>query len=603
MLNDPLISELRETSRSGAPDDRRLLVRNRVFVLRSKYRLVRPHVIRLSLILASLPILFVILRPDWYNHTYGLDQYFYTGYTQNLGNAVALVGDSWYFTTRWSLYLPEHAFFVLFGPATGYLLFRFVTVSALIVCLYACGQRWWRRLSVTVLVMFVCVVNPMILRSIFTDHAEAVILPLSVVAMTCVALKPASISFVAGGGLALGLAIAAQPFAASIVVSIVVSAAMTSWGTWPLRLRQLAVLATGASAALAFGLAWFRIIYGIPNVYAPTVDFLRSHEGYVDPLRASNLDWLAYKLWIYLPALMLGIALAAHFKRVWQFSKGELFVLRCCGLQYLFQWWYEFARNGPTLELPWYWSYMLPSFLLASAVVIGKLADHVRDRDVWVLLGVLVVALLAFPRPFPAVGSWVYLAMLLAIGIGVGWRLRERLPDVLLCIGVTAVIFVPMAAPRSPTTQVAGIDFDNDYELVFKSSSSPGQDAFESVTWFLDETSVLDTDVQRRMFFWVGGGLAHQFAAMYEAHVTGRWFNAGWGLTVEEKLSLSDANRQRIAAGEVQFLVLIGLPDEVARMARELAQAGMATETLIDDVAPSETGTHVKVVEVSPITT
>src|SRR5699024_11159316 len=115
---------------------------------------------------------------------------------------------------------------------------------------------------------------------------------------------------------------------------------------------------------------------GIANVYAPTINFARAYTGETDPLRSSGLDWLGYKLWIYLPAFVLAIAWWGVRTKAWRLSTGELFILRCCGLQYLFQWVYEFTRNGVTLEVPWYWSYVLPSFLLATAVVIGRAAER-----------------------------------------------------------------------------------------------------------------------------------------------------------------------------------------------------------------------------------
>jgi hypothetical protein len=545
--------------------------------------------------MALLPVLFVVLRPDWYNANYGIDPYFYTGYTQNLDNSLALVGDSWYFTTRWSLYIPQRLFFLMFGARPGYLLFRFVTASIIVVCVYCCGQRWWPRRVVTSLAILACLLQPMTVRAIFTDHVETVVLPLGVLAITVISLKPFRLTATFTAGVALGLALTAQVFAGSIIATTTISAAFTCWSTWRSRLRHTMTLALGVAVSLLFGLLLFRWAYSIPNVFQPTIDFARRYTGEPDALRSTNLSWLKFKLWIYLPAFILGVAWLGAHTRMWRYSQGELFILRCCGLQYLFHWSYQFARNGVTLELPWYWSYMLPSFLLATAVVIGRVADLARGRDVWLSIGLLLLVLTLMPNPFPAARSWVVVAVLAGAAWMSAWRLRQRVPAAVVTAVVMTTTLVPPFAPRAGDEAV-----DNNYEAVFHATSSSGQDSFEAMTWFRKTFAVLDRGVQRDVYYWVGNGVAHPFAAMYQAHVSGHWVNAGWGLTQEERMTLSTQDLQRIRTGEIRYLALMGLPSEVTIMADHLAAADVGATTLLDAVSPSSTRTTVRIVQLAP---
>ena len=76
------------------------------------------------------------------------------------------------------------------------------------------------------------------------------------------------------------------------------------------------------------------------------------------------------------------------------------------------------------------------------------------------------------------------------------------------------------------------------YNIVFHATDSGGQDAFEAVEWWITQANAFGDDVERSMYFWIGGGHGHRLAAGYLADVSGRWFNAGWGN--EEFLTAED---------------------------------------------------------------
>ena len=547
-----------------------------------------------ALACAALPLgLFLLIRPDWFFKSNGLDPYFYTGYAQNLGDVIAISGDRHYFVSRWPHYLPNRLFVKVFGAEAGFLVLRWLFASLIAACVVAIGRRRWRSSTVVALVVFT-LISPMLLRAVLNDYIDALTAPLGILAITLVALRPDKKSTaVAVGGCAAAVGIV-NPIGAAIIFCIAPAwfLAVKSWRT---RLVLVGTLAISAGAVVGFGLLLFRSRFNIPNVYEPTIRFASDNSSYQDPLKSPRLWWMGYRLWIYIPLLVLVTWWYLVKHRAIVFDKVEKTILLTCAVQYGFQVWYQFSRHGSTLEIPYYWSMMVPSETLAMVVILGTVSHLADWRVLPAAVGLLVaVATLSSTATPEVYSSWLD-ALIVILVVAFTWHhLGSRLGE----FGVGAIVFVVFTlqagAPRPEPTLPAESIIEASYETVYNSEDSPGIDAFRAATWLSEQMSALPTESRQQTFFWIGGGNAHPMAAMYSAHVA-RWLNAGWGANAG--LGLIPDFEYAVQTEVVNVIAMMGTPEDIATMTATLSALRPGFDVLFVGVAPDKLATNVRIVE------
>ena len=352
-------------------------------------------------------VLYVLLTPDWFYIQNGLDPFFYTAYVQNFNNAVRAAEARHYFISRWTVYMPQRVVLAVVGsPKAALLLTRWIGAGAIVGSILLFGRRHWRHADAVALAVLVLLM-PISIRALFDDYADTVVLTLGIAMIVLLACRPNSARIAVCCGAFAGAMAVANPFALSVSLCVL--------PFWLARLprprwRVLVPLAAGGGlAVVGFGFVLFRVRYGIPNVYAPTWDFIREKSGgYQDPLKSPRLWWLGYRLWIYIPLLLL---LAYVFMRRvggFVFSSAERMVMHICALQYGFQIWYQFSRHGDTLEISYYWAYMLPALLLAFCVIVGRLAQRARPGVLSAAATLTLIALAIVGSPTPKLfSSWL----------------------------------------------------------------------------------------------------------------------------------------------------------------------------------------------------
>jgi 4-amino-4-deoxy-L-arabinose transferase-like glycosyltransferase len=478
------------------------------------------------------------------------------------------------------------------------MVFRALSVVVIVACFYHLARRWW-SVPTMWLVVVITLCSPLLLRSVFTDYPDAVYVPAGFAIITLLALRPASPLAAMAAGIAAALAVVSHPVAATIALT-----AFVGWlgiaQAWRCRVAFVGAFLAGCAGVLLGSVLWFRVRYGVDGLYTPTFEFLQDYGGTPDPFRSPRLLWLGYYLWVYLPAFVIGVALWLWRARGWIPTKPQRMILVTCGFQYAFQIFYEFAQEGTTLELVYYWDYMVPSLLLATAVVVGELASEVQGRGVVALTVGIVAALVVAPSPFPAAPSWLAVAVVVGCLCVLASRVVGRYPVLPLAVVSSVGIVIPLAAPNPLPLAPRELNVSADYRGVFKSTDSSGQDAFEATSWFVDNSTMLGEDVERNMHFWIGKGHGHRMAAAYAAHVSGRWLNAGWNPAPGEGMTINPSTWTLIETCQMPYLALVGAPDDIDIMRAQLRSHGVRTTTIFDGVAPSDDPTRADIVRVGP---
>lgn len=515
-------------------------------------------------------VLFVVVRPDWYYVQNGLDPFFYTGYAQNFTEIFYAAGDRHYFISRWTIYLPQRALLAVFDdPKAAFLLFRWAGAALIVASVLALGRRRWRRWDAVALVAL-CLLMPISIRALLTDYSDTVVFPAGTALIIILALRPDRWTSALAAGVLGGLMVVANPFA------LTVAAATTPF--WLARIDRrrwagmLALAAAGAVAVVAGGLLFFRWRYDVPNVYQPTLDFIRNRGTDSDPLKSPRLWWMGYRLWIFAPALVIA---AYHTMRRWfafEFGAVERAIVGTCTVQYAFQIWFQFARQGSTLEISYYWSYIVPSFLLAFCVVLGALAQRAGRRFLPTLAVLVAVALRLIGSPTPEVfQSWIDAAILLAVAavaVKRATRLRPALSGSLLAV---AILAVQTSAPRPEPILEGELRVASSYELAYEGDDSTGVLSFDTAVWFIEAMREVDEPVMRSSVFWYKGALPARLAATFGVQVSGKWLNPNWP-TDDVTAPFPPDVVIAINQGNIPSVVVIGSAAEVDAVVAQLLE-------------------------------
>ena len=542
-----------------------------------------------------LPVaMFVLVRPDWFSRANGLDEYFYTGYAQNLGDLIAISGDGHYFVSRWTVYLPNRVFFKLLGGETGFLVLRWVYATLVCIAVAALGSRRWRR-SDTIAILVLVLLMPMLLRPMLSDYIDSFTVPAGIICIVLVALRPRAVSTAAVVG-ALTAAIAiANPIAVAIVLCLI-PAWIRELG-WSRMLAKSIMLASAAfTGVVGAGLVFFRVRYGIPNIYAPTIDFLKANSSYLDPQKSTRLWWMGYRIWIYIPLII--IAAWQYLARVTNvgFDRAERVIMTTCAVQYAFQIWYQFSRHGSTLEISYYWSTMIPVLVLSFCVVLGKLVAPRHRLLLPCVAACALLAVLVWRSGMPQLyGSWLDAALVLVL-IAVVWR---RSGPYAWSFGACSLVFVAftfqLSAPRPEPLLPGENPIVTAYNKVYDGGASEGIDGYRAATWFSERMHSLGSPLTQSAFFWIGAGHAHQMAAMFSAHVDGRWLNPGWG--ADSGLALSKDFEFAIAqGGVVNVVVMLGTGEDIDTMSATLDRVRPGYRVVFEGTAPDNPHTEALVV-------
>jgi hypothetical protein len=513
---------------------------------------------------ALMPVgLFLALRPEPYGiEPNGLDPFFYTGYAINFGDIMREVGDTRYFVTRWTAYMPSRMFSWMFGAYEGRLVLRWLIATSILLAVWHLGRRWrWTR-STEFVVGVTVLTSPMFARAFLTDYVEWVVVAAGIV-LICQCLEPRArrLRAAAIGVLAAAIVIA-NPLAAFVAIAPCCAYLIHLEGSVRERVLHAAIGAVAAVGVVLVGFVAFRVLYDIPNVYAPTIDFLRERTGERDLLKSPRLEWMGAFTWIYAPALLLAAVTVVEplRRRITGLERGVT-VLVLLGIQYAFQWIDQFLRDGNGLEISYYWSFVYPSFAVALALVVGVFNWTWRHAAIlvalwWLLLLLAVVDVVRLPS------GWLF-AVLSVMVIAAIFGLRSRIPAAVALLIVFLLSTQTMSPPYDPTAYHV-YNVDPEYDEIFYNPNSMATSMFKEAIWLERELDRLPDD-SGLFFFGAGNGPA--IIGIYGAHVSGKW------LVPDDRGRFPVSQVDAAAAGQLQRLVLLGQDDIVAEAVDQLVSS------------------------------
>jgi hypothetical protein len=467
---------------------------------------------------------YVLIRPDWFHIQNGLDPFFYVGLSLNLADFINQGGDAHYFISRWTLYIPELLFTRVLGDSAGFLAMRLLLLAFVawaIVNLRDRTGRWLDSMIVALAVAF----SPLVLRAVFVDYSDAIVVPFGLACVVGSVQATVRLRSAALLAAAASIALIANPFA---IFMVSVPLGVYLWRAKRTLLASLATMSGSAVVVGVVGLAFFRWKYGISNVYEPTIQFIANNVGYADPLKSPSLAWLGYRLWIYLPVLVLLTAWGLSALGLVRWSLRDHLVLGICAVQFVFHVLFQFIMDGSTLEIHYYFSYLIPAYSAAFAVVLYASFRACSARAVAILGGFLAAGLIGFTLlPTTRLGGWldllVIIAVLSVLAVWTGRRFPIIIPAALIALAFMVQTRFPVGEPRLPDEHRV----DAGYDTVFAHDQSLGVTAFEQVAMFEDQMDQVGDMVEEETGFFLCGGFGPQFGASYATQVASpsHWLN------------------------------------------------------------------------------
>ncbi|MEZ5225002.1 MAG: hypothetical protein R2743_26160 [Ilumatobacteraceae bacterium] len=528
--------------------------------------------------------LYVVLRPENYALTpNSLDPVFYTGYSINFDDVLNAVGDRHYFVSRWSAYLPMYVADMVFGPVAGRLLWRLVLAVALVVALWSLGRRWSWTIAQRLLVATVVLSTPMFVRLLLRlrgvprrrtrDRARV-----SRVEGVPSLVERRGVRCPGRSGVRRepDLDHDARPRRP-------VLRRRRRSRVWE-RVWLVTVVSVTALAVVLAGLLLFRWNYGIENVYQPSIDFVRRYQAPpVDHWKSPRFEWLEKYTWLYAAPLILVTSAVLAIRRAVRFDRFEVAALSLCAAQYAYQWFDQFVRGGYGLELSFYWSFSLPPYLVALAVVVGRLSMGVPAKHLAAVAGAWIV-LLAIGVPtaleLPP-GIWLVPLAVVVTAAAVTTSARWGGVALAAILGLTA--WMQVGAPAYDPTAYWFLNTSPRYDQVFRRAGSQSELMFHESIWFADEMDRIVNDASTS--FVALGGWSKSIVGLYAPHVVGRVVTL-----TDDGRRLSEIAKAEVKSGSRPIVAVFGPRREVADMLSTFpSDLGVGT-VLLDETHDSALG-------------
>jgi len=357
-----------------------------------------------ALVILLAPLLGVIaLRAPLVNTMLYRDPWFYSAYGWELSHFVEVFG--WlYYAVRFPANLPIGWAADLFGPATGYLLMRFVLVALTGWVLYAVLRRF-TSVAIACVGVALMTLNPFFLRLMLWDYTTFVTLPATLAGAAVWHLGATTGRrrwSALGSGMLLSAAVYANPLAGFVLPALyavegvaAVRGGLKSVGELVVR---LALSGVGALIVFLAGYLGYMSQLGTsltPNdIIQPTLDVFRSYNQVLGPFQVPAKTWLAHEPRIYAPVLACAALILAMGRDVLGVSTRARLAQFAIAYTAFF-WFYRKFFTSSVVETWWAYSMTAVTIALALPIMLDALerrrTGSLRAVLVAILVGTIVV--------------------------------------------------------------------------------------------------------------------------------------------------------------------------------------------------------------------
>ena len=371
-----------------------------------------------------------------------IDPYVYTGYINNFEDLFQRYGVT-YYGVRFGLIAPAELAAAVFGPVGGYFVLRYAFGLIAAGPFYVLVRQRFGA-PVAIASVSLLLTSPYFARALLWDHPDASGVPF-LFAAVCLFLIEHHRRWLLDSCAALcaGLAIHSNVFVAAPLAVFAATWALLSLA-WRRDVRavatRLVVLASGIGVITGVAWAYYRWRVNVTDMFSITINkSVELASGGMIEWRTPGIEWVSHQWHVLTPVVLSLLALLVRGKRRVGFHEAVMWATAVTVTAFFYV--VQFGLGGNSLELFYYFSYLLPFVFLLLALIVDALLSGLGTPSKWIAAVLLVSA---------AIGPW----LLYSLGHGIGYP--TRFEHHLAAIGaVAAVLALCRWIPRfRPVTRV-----------------------------------------------------------------------------------------------------------------------------------------------------
>ena len=535
---------------------------------------------------------FVLLTiPNLINQFGTIDPFVYTGFIHSYHELLVRFGRT-YYSTRIAFIDPARALLFVFGDSTGYILLRFVALSAALGSLWSIARRYYgARVAAFCLVLFA--LHPVLVRSLLWDHIDGFAVTYLLIGAACligISPNPGAV-LCAAAGACLALAVNCHPFTLAVGVIVLPSWLVLQPSTLSMRQRVLSVAVVGAGFVSVTVLLALVLHFELPT--GATFYDSTSASTALQLLRGGAAAW--FKPWsvllpasrlfvltpLFLAVLLAGVCVTSGGTR--SLAQPSLCIAALVYTAGMYAFFVTMHLAFTFGVFSWFFvqSYLFPATAFSVICVTGESARRAGARA-WMFLagaGSLSVAawlLLRWAINFVAAVPVSIVVAVGALTLMVALMMSKRAPEIALAAVLAACIASPITAYRS----------ENEYRRMHLGRYRPKEIATYHAAVHLMQIVGDLPDRDRALVFWYPGNAGDRnllpLDSVQSVYLWGytRLPNVGFGPASDPHL---DAPSRKRALDTTRIVLLGHRQADIDRMRRALDEAGIASRPARSD--------------------
>jgi 4-amino-4-deoxy-L-arabinose transferase-like glycosyltransferase len=321
------------------------------------------------------------------------DSVFYLSYARQFSELVLRHGFL-YYATRFGGIFPDAISAHLFGEIDGIWILRWILSALVSLSLFLAFRRRYGVLA-GLLASALWSFNPAALRLSCTTYVDSTSVPFLILGCCLVLIAPSNAFCLFLAGILFGLASSAHLYAAFALALLIPFLVGAFCGReWKGVVRSISWLVAGFAMAWFLGWLWYTVVWGMPGLFSPTIDVLRDlgNGQAAQWKKPTPLALHETPAW-FAPVVLLPVCLLCSWRGNSLFRGATFSLLLSTG----FFWGGDLFGKAYVLSMPFYYSFLLPVTILASAAVCGELVSHQLSRSARMLVAGLLTSASVLP--------------------------------------------------------------------------------------------------------------------------------------------------------------------------------------------------------------
>jgi hypothetical protein len=352
-----------------------------------------PVIAEIAFLAVCPPIAFWVMNFSAIAQKEFVDPFVYTGYINNFEDLFLRYGAT-YYGVRFGLVAPAELAAAAFGPIGGYFFLRYafglIAAGPFYVLI---RQRFGCAAAVASITLLLT--SPYFARAVLWDHPDAAGVPFLFAAISLLLIEGRRRRLLDScAALGAGLAIHSNIFVAAPLGIFVATWTLFSV-LWRRDVRAIAirlvVMLAGIGVITVVASAYYRWRVDVADMLSITIEkSLQMASGGMAEWRTVGLEWVSREWHVLTPVALSLLALLAWSKRRVPFPEAVMWASAAATTAFFYM--VQFRLGGNSLELFYYFSYLLPFAFLLVALIVGTLLSGPGTRSKWIAAALLISA-------------------------------------------------------------------------------------------------------------------------------------------------------------------------------------------------------------------